>query len=137
MDNVTIYHNPNCGTSRNVLNIIRQTGIELTIIEYLETPPTESVLKQLITQMGISPRELLRTNVPEFDKHHLSDPNKTDQEMIDAMMTDPILINRPIVVTAKGTKLCRPSEEVLEILPRTLEQAYIKEDGEIIHPNLN
>ena len=134
MNHVTIYHNPNCGTSRNVLAIIRAVGIEPTIIEYLKTPPTEQELKQLLSQMGISARELLRTNVPEFEKHNLKD-NKLEQDIFDAMMIDPILINRPIVITEKGTLLCRPSERVLEILPKSLDKDFIKEDGEIVYSN--
>ena len=134
MNHVTIYHNPNCGTSRNVLAIIRAVGIEPTIIEYLKTPPTEQELKQLLSQMWISARELLRTNVQEFEKHNLKD-NKLEQDIIDAMMIDPILINRPIVITEKGTLLCRPSERVLEILPKSLDKDFIKEDGEIVYSN--
>lgn len=134
MHQVTIYHNPNCGTSRNVLAIIRAVGIEPNIIEYLKTPPTEQELKQLLLQMDISARELLRTNVPEFEKHDLQ-KDKMEQEIIDAMMTNPILINRPIVVTEKGTLLCRPSEKVLSILPKSLDKDFIKEDGEVISGN--
>lgn len=102
MAEVTIYHNPSCGTSRNVLAMIRQVGIEPRVIEYIQTPPTEETLKELLARMQISVRELLRTNVPEFDKHGLADEGKTDQDIIDAMMVDPILINRSIVVTEKG-----------------------------------
>lgn len=131
MNQVTIYHNPNCGTSRNALAMIRAVGIEPQIIEYLKTPPTEKELKELLVQMGISAKELLRTNVPEFEKHHLKE-DKSEQDIIDAMMIDPILINRPIVVTEKGTLLCRPSERVLEVLPKSLDKDFIKEDGEII-----
>ena len=121
MHQVTIYHNPNCGTSRNVLAIIRAVGIEPNIIEYLKTPPTEQELKQLLLQMDISARELLRTNVPEFEKHDLQ-KDKMEQEIIDAMMTDPILINRP-------------TEKVLSILPKSLDKEFIKEDGEVISGN--
>lgn len=135
MAEVTIYHNPSCGTSRNVLAMIRQVGIEPRVIEYLQMPPTEETLKELLARMQISVRELLRTNVPEFDKHGLADEGKTDQDIIDAMMVDPILINRPIVVTEKGVKLCRPSEVVLEILPVSLETVFTKEDVEIVSPN--
>ena len=131
MNQVTIYHNPNCGTSRNALAMMRAVGIEPQIIEYLKTPPTEKELKELLVQMGISAKELLRTNVPEFEKHHLKE-DKSEQDIIDAMMIDPILINRPIVVTEKGTLLCRPSERVLEVLPKSLDKDFIKEDGEII-----
>lgn len=135
MAEVTIYHNPSCGKSRNVLAMIRQVGIEPRVIEYLQTPPTEETLKELLARMQISVRELLRTNVPEFDKHGLADESKSNQDIIDAMMLDPILINRPIVVTEKGVKLCRPSEVVLEILPVSLETVFTKEDGEIVSPN--
>lgn len=131
MNQVTIYHNPNCGTSRNVLAMIRAVGIEPQIIEYLQTPPKEKELKQLLVQMGISAKELLRTNVPEYEKLHLQEA-KSEQAIIDAMMIEPILINRPIVVTEKGTLLCRPSERVLEILPKSLDKDFIKEDGEIV-----
>ncbi|MGT2754798.1 arsenate reductase (glutaredoxin) [Streptococcus ovis] len=135
MEDVIIYHNPNCATSRNVLAMIRQVGIEPTIIEYLQTPPTEETLKALLAQMQMSARELLRTNVPEFDKHGLADVHKTEQEIMDAMIQDPILINRPVVVTEKGTALCRPSEVVLSILPIPLREAFVKEDGEVVSPN--
>lgn len=135
MAEVTIYHNPSCGTSRNVLAMIRQVGIEPRVIEYLQTPPTEETLKELLARMQNSARELLRTTVPEFDKHGLADAGKSNQDIIDAMMLDPILINRPIVVTEKGVKLCRPSEVVLEILPVSLETVFTKEDGEIVSPN--
>ncbi|AEH56849.1 arsenate reductase (glutaredoxin) [Streptococcus parasanguinis] len=131
MEQVTIYHNPNCGTSRNALAIIRAVGIEPTIIEYLKTPPTEQKLRQLLLQMNMSARELLRTNVPEFEEYDLQ-KDKTEQDIINAMMVEPILINRPIVVTDKGTLLCRPSEKVLNILPKSLDKDFIKEDGEII-----
>lgn len=131
MNQVTIYHNPNCGTSRNVLAMIRAVGIEPQIIEYLQTPPKEKELKQLLVQMGISAKELLRTNVPEYEKLNLQEA-KSEQAIIDAMMIEPILINRPIVVTEKGTLLCRPSERVLEILPKSLDKDFIKEDGEIV-----
>lgn len=131
MEQVTIYHNPNCGTSRNALAIIRAVGIEPTIIEYLKTPPTEQKLRQLLLQMNMSARELLRTNVPEFEEYDLQ-KDKTEQDIINVMMVEPILINRPIVVTDKGTLLCRPSEKVLNILPKSLDKDFIKEDGEII-----
>ncbi|MGT2802266.1 arsenate reductase (glutaredoxin) [Streptococcus henryi] len=131
MEQVTIYHNPNCGTSRNALAIIRAVGIEPTIIEYLKTPPTEQKLRQLLLQMNMSARELLRTNVPEFEEYDLQ-KDKTEQDIINAMIVEPILINRPIVVTDKGTLLCRPSEKVLNILPKSLDKDFIKEDGEII-----
>lgn len=131
MNKVTIYHNPNCGTSRNVLAMIRAVGIEPQIIEYLKTPPKEKELQQLLVQMGISAKELRRTNVPEFEKYHLQEA-KSEHDIIDAMMIEPILINRPIVVTEKGTLLCRPSERVLEVLSKSLDKDFVKEDGEIV-----
>ena len=117
MSEVTIYHNPNCGTSRNVLGLIRNAGIEPTIIEYLKTPPDRQTLLGLIERMGIRVRELLRRKGTPSDELRLDDPKLTDDQLIDAMLANPILINRPIVVTALGVKLCRPSEIVLEILP--------------------
>ncbi|MFU2205083.1 arsenate reductase (glutaredoxin) [Streptococcus pluranimalium] len=134
MEKIIIYHNPNCGTSRNVLSMIRHAGIEPTVIEYLKTPPSREQLLDLLDKMDITPRELLRKNVPEFDKHGLSDQTLSDEVTIDAMMADTILINRPIVMTSKGTKLCRPSEVLLDILPVPLPSPFVKEDGEIIHP---
>lgn len=134
MEEITIYHNPNCGTSRNVLAMIKHAGIEPTVIEYLINPPSRDQLLDLIDAMGISVRDLLRTNVPEFDKHGLASLDKSDEDIIDAMMVDPILINRPIVITSKGTKLCRPSEKVLDILPKPLLSPFTKEDGEVVYP---
>ena len=115
---VTIYHNPNCGTSRNVLDLIRNAGIEPTIIEYLKAPPDRQTLLGLIKRMGIRVRELLRRKGSPYDELGLDDPKLTDDQLIDAMLANPSLINRPIVVTPLGVKLCRPSEIVLEILPR-------------------
>ncbi|WP_438832751.1 arsenate reductase (glutaredoxin) [Streptococcus pluranimalium] len=134
MEKIIIYHNPSCGTSRNVLAMIRHAGIEPTVIEYLKTPPSREQLLDLLDKMGITPRELLRKNVPEFDKHGLSDQTLSDEVIIDAMMADAILINRPIVMTNKGTKLCRPSEALLDILPVPLPSPFVKEDGENVHP---
>lgn len=134
MEEITIYHNPNCGTSRNVLAMIKHAGIEPTVIEYLINPPSRDQLLDLIDAMGISVSDLLRTNVPEFDKHGLASLDKSDEDIIDAMMVDPILINRPIVITSKGTKLCRPSEKVLDILPKPLLSPFTKEDGEVVYP---
>ncbi|CAM2747621.1 arsenate reductase [Streptococcus agalactiae LMG 14747] len=134
MEKVIIYHNPNCGTSRNVLAMIKHAGIETKVIEYLKTPPSREELVDLLDQMKISPRELLRTNVDEFDKHHLSDETLSDEKIIDAMMADAILINRPIVVTSKGARLCRPSETLLDILPVSLPSPFTKEDDEIVYP---
>lgn len=114
---VTIYHNPACGTSRNVLAMIRQSGEEPEVIEYLKTPPSRAKLAELIAAMGITSRELLRKKGTPYDELGLDDPKWTDDELLGFMVEHPILINRPIVVTPKGTKLCRPSEVVLDILP--------------------
>ena len=130
MSEVTIYHNPNCGTSRNVLGLIRNAGIEPTIIEYLKAPPDRQTLLSLIKRMGIRVRELLRRKGTPFDELGLDDPQWTDDQLIDAMLAEPILINRPIVVTPLGVKLCRPSEMVLDILPTPQRRAFTKEDGE-------
>lgn len=134
MEKVTIYHNPNCGTSRNVLAIIRHAGIEPQVIEYLQNPPSREKLLDLVAAMGISFQELVRKNVPEYNQHGLDKEAVTEDEILDAMMEDPILINRPIVVTRKGTKLCRPSEALLEILPVPLPSPCTKEDGEVVNP---
>lgn len=131
---VTIYHNPNCGTSRNVLAMIRQSGEEPEIIEYLKTPPTRERLVALIGEMGIAVRDLLRRKGTPYDELGLDDPGLSDEALIDAMMGHPILINRPIVVTAKGTKLCRPSETVLELLDNPNIGGFSKEDGEVVIP---
>lgn len=130
MSNITIYHNPACGTSRNTLEMIRNSGNEPTIIHYLETPPSRDELVQLIAQMGIAVRALLRTNVEPYETLKLADETLTDEQLIDAMLRHPILINRPIVVTPLGTRLCRPSELVLDILPDGQKGAFTKEDGE-------
>lgn len=114
---ITIYHNPSCGTSRNTLAMIRQSGEEPEVIEYLKTPPSRARLVELIRAMGITPRELLRQKGTPYDELGLDDPKWTDSELIDFMIAHPILINRPIVVTPKGARLCRPSEVVLGILP--------------------
>ena len=116
---VIIYHNPDCGTSRNTLGLIHNAGIEPHVIEYLKTPPTRALLVQLIKRMGISVRALLRKKGTPYDDLGLDDPKLTDENLLDQMMAHPILINRPIVVTPAGVKLCRPSETVLDILPAT------------------
>lgn len=118
MSEVTLYHDPACGTSRNVLALIRNTGEEPTVIEYLKTPPDRSTLKQLIAAMGTPVRDVLRQKGTPYDELGLDDPKWTDDQLIDFMLQHPILINRPIVVTPLGTRLCRPSEAVLDILPR-------------------
>ena len=127
---IIVYHNPACGTSRNTLAMIRNAGIEPHVVEYRKTPPNRKMLVSLIERMGISPRELLREKGTPFHELGLNDPAKTDDELIDAMMADPILINRPIVVTPRGVKLCRPSETVLDLLDTPQQGAFIKEDGE-------
>nr|WP_294501121.1 arsenate reductase (glutaredoxin) [uncultured Rhodopila sp.] len=127
-----IYHNPACGTSRNVLGLIRNSGQEPRIIEYLKTPPSRNELVSLIDRMGISPRDLLRRKGTPYDDLKLDDPALTDDQLIDAMMAHPILINRPIVVTDMGVKLCRPSEAVLDLLPGPQRGAFVKEDGEAV-----
>ncbi|WP_311746608.1 glutaredoxin-dependent arsenate reductase [Proteus penneri] len=130
MNRIVIYHNPNCGTSRNTLEMIRNSGIEPEIIHYLETPPSKYVLEELIADMGISVKALLRKNVEPYDKLELEHINVTDEQLIDYMLKYPILINRPIVVTPLGTQLCRPSEVVLDILPKAQKGAFSKEDGQ-------
>jgi arsenate reductase len=127
---VTIYHNPECGTSRNTLALIRNAGIEPTVIEYLKTPPARETLVDLLRQMGARPREILREKGTPYAELGLGSPELTDGQLIDAMLAHPILINRPIVVTPWGVKLCRPSEVVLDILPIPQKGAFAKEDGE-------
>lgn len=129
---ITIYHNPDCGTSRNTLAMIRQSGEEPRVIEYLKTPPSRDELVGIIAALDIPPRELLRQKGTPYDELNLVDPNKTDDELIEAMMEHPILINRPVVVTPLGTRLCRPSEAVLKILPNPAIGPFTKEDGEIV-----
>lgn len=129
---VTIYHNPQCGTSRNTLAMIRQSGVEPEVIEYVKNPPTRTRLVELIAAMGITPRALLREKGTPYAELGLADPKWTDDELIDAMLKHPILINRPIVVTGKGVRLCRPSEAVLEILPNPSIGRFVKEDGEVV-----
>ena len=130
MSNITIYHNPQCGTSRNVLALIRNSGTEPEIIEYLATPPTREKLVALIAQMAIPVRDLLRRKGTPYDELQLDDPALSDDALIAAMLAHPILINRPIVVTPLATRLCRPSETVLDILPLPQRGAFAKEDGE-------
>ncbi|MGE3067246.1 MAG: arsenate reductase (glutaredoxin) [Hyphomicrobiaceae bacterium] len=129
---ITIYHNPACGTSRNTLAMIRQSGEEPKIIEYLKAPPSRDRLFELIGNMGITPRALLRRKGTPYDELGLGDPKWSDAELIDVMLAHPILINRPIVVTPKGTKLCRPSELVLDILPNPNIGPFTKDDGEVV-----
>ncbi|WP_295531405.1 arsenate reductase (glutaredoxin) [uncultured Pseudacidovorax sp.] len=127
---ITIYHNPACGTSRNTLALIRNTGDEPAVVEYLKTPPDRATLKGLIAAMGIDTRALLRRKGTPYDELGLDDPKWTDEQLVDFMLEHPILIERPIVVTPLGVRLCRPSERVLEILPRPQQGAFTKEDGE-------
>lgn len=136
MQNITIYHNPNCGTSRNTLALIKHQGIEPSIIHYLDNPPDETTLRDLITKMGITPRQLLRINAPPYAEHKLDNLSLTDDDLIQAMLADPLLINRPIVVSDKGVKLCRPSEVVLDLIDTPLTKTFIKEDGEKIEPTI-
>jgi arsenate reductase len=126
---VIIYHNPDCGTSRNTLAMIRNAGVEPHVIEYLKTPPSRTMLKQLISRMGITVRALLREKGTPYAELGLGDPGKTDDQLLDAMLAHPILINRPIVVSPKGVRLCRPSEEVIDLLPPQRGE-FIKEGGE-------
>lgn len=128
--NVTIYHNPACGTSRNTLALIRHAGIEPTVIEYLQNPPSRDTLKTMIADAGLSVREAIREKGTPFAELGLDDPALTDEQLLDAMLEHPLLINRPFVVTPLGTRLSRPSELVLEILPETFTGPFVKEDGE-------
>ncbi|ARP94198.1 arsenate reductase (glutaredoxin) [Bordetella genomosp. 13] len=130
MSSITIYHNPACGTSRNVLGLIRNSGEEPTIIEYLKTPPDAETLRSLIRAMGVPARDVLRQKGTPYDELGLADPTWTDEQLIGFMLEHPILINRPIVVTPLGVRLCRPSEAVLDILPNPQRGAFNKEDGE-------
>ncbi|GAC1346174.1 MAG: arsenate reductase (glutaredoxin) [Bradyrhizobium sp.] len=130
---VTIYHNPACGTSRNTLAMIRQSGVEPEVIEYLKSPPSRARLVELIRAMGIPVRALLREKGTPYAELGLADPNWSDDQLIDFMIAHPILINRPVVVTPKGTRLCRPSETVLDLLENPVG-SFVKEDGEAVSP---
>ena len=127
---IIIYHNPECGTSRNALAMIRNAGIEPHVVEYLKTPPSRAMLESLIDRASLTPRELLREKVTPFAELGLDDPSLSEEQLIDAMMEHPILINRPLVVSPLGVKLCRPSEEVLDLIPAQQQAAFAKEDGE-------
>ena len=129
---IIIYHNPDCGTSRNTLAMIRNAGIEPHVIEYLKTPPARSLLVQLISRARLTPRTVLREKGTPYAELGLGNPALTDDQLLDAMMAHPILINRPLVVTPIGVKLCRPSELVLDILPAAQRGAFVKEDGEAV-----
>jgi arsenate reductase len=130
MADITIYHNPQCGTSRNTLALIRNSGAEPEVIEYLKTPPSRDTLRQLAAQTGEPVRALMRSKEKQYAELQLDNPALSDEQLLDAMLAHPILINRPIVVTPLGTRLCRPSEAVLDILPAPQQGAFTKEDGE-------
>jgi arsenate reductase len=132
MNTVTIFHNPQCGTSRNTLALIRNAGIEPQVVLYLQTPPTRAELVQLIADCGLSVRAVLRSKGDVYDALQLDAPTLSDDALLDAMVAHPILINRPIVVTPLGTRLCRPSELVIDILPQPQQGAFTKEDGEVV-----
>ncbi|MFZ5748162.1 MAG: arsenate reductase (glutaredoxin) [Pseudomonadota bacterium] len=127
---IVVYHNPECGTSRNVLGLIRNAGIEPHVVEYLKSPPTRAMLAQLIARAGITPRDLLREKGTPFAELGLDDPALSDDALLDAMIAHPLLINRPLVVSPLGVRLCRPSETVLDLLPAAQRGAFAKEDGE-------
>jgi arsenate reductase (glutaredoxin) len=130
---VTIYHNPACGTSRNTLEIIRHAGFEPVVIEYLKTPPSKAQLAKMIAEAGLSVREAIREKGTPYEELGLADPALSDDQLLDAMIATPLLINRPLVVTEIGTRLCRPSELVLDILPaNAFTSAFVKEDGEAV-----
>ncbi|MEP7243843.1 MAG: arsenate reductase (glutaredoxin) [Gammaproteobacteria bacterium] len=135
MSPVTIYHNPQCGTSRNTLALIRNAGIEPTVVEYLRDPPAREQLAAMIAAAGLSVRQALREKGTLFQELGLDNAALTDAQLLDAMIAHPILINRPFVVTGRGTRLCRPSEAVLEILPQPQRGAFAKEDGEVVIDN--
>ncbi len=129
---IIVYHNPECGTSRNTLGLIRNAGIEPHVVEYLKTPPTRELLVQLIARAEISPRELLREKGTPYAELGLGDTALSDDELLDAMIAHPILINRPLVISPLGVKLCRPSEAVLDLLPSAQQGAFAKEDGQLV-----
>lgn len=129
---VIIYHNPDCGTSRNTLAMIRQSGVEPTVVEYLKTPPDRATVTRLIADAGLTVREALRKKDTPYEKLGLGDPTRSDDELLEAVAEHPILLNRPFVVTPKGTRLCRPSEVVLDILENPDIGPFTKEDGEVI-----
>lgn len=129
---IVIYHNPDCGTSRNALAMIRNAGIEPHVVEYLKTPPSRALLESLIARAGMTPRALLREKGTPYAELGLADESLSDAALIDAMMAHPILINRPLVVSPLGVRLCRPSEEVLDLLPRRQQAAFSKENGEAV-----
>lgn len=132
MSQITIYHNPNCGTSRNTLALIRNSGIEPIVVEYLKTPPTRDELKSLLLRMGATVRDVLRQKGTPYDELDLGNPKWTTEQLLDFIEQHPILLNRPIVVTPLGVRLCRPSETVLDILPGPQQGSFTKEDGEVV-----
>ena len=132
MSNITIYHNPKCGTSRNVLAMIRNSGVEPTVVEYLKTPPSKAELQALLQRMGVGVRDVLRQKGTPYDELDLANPKWSDDELLDFIGQHPILLNRPIVVTPLGARLCRPSEAVLDILPNPQQGPFTKEDGEVV-----
>ena len=132
MSNITIYHNPKCGTSRNVLAMIRNSGVEPTVVEYLKTPPSKAELQALLQRMGVGVRDVLRQKGTPYDELDLANPKWSDDELLDFIGQHPILLNRPIVVTRLGARLCRPSEAVLDILPNPQQGPFTKEDGEVV-----
>lgn len=132
MTDITIYHNPACGTSRNTLALIRNSGVEPQVIEYLKTPASKAQLQTLLATLGIGARDLLRQKGTLFDELKLADPSWSDDALLDFMAEHPILMNRPIVLTPLGARLCRPSEAVLDILPTPQRGAFAKEDGEVV-----
>jgi arsenate reductase len=136
MSTITIYHNPKCGTSRNVLALIRNAGIEPMVIEYLKTPPSRAELVTLIAATGAPVRDAIRAKEAIYSELNLADPALNDDALIDAMLAHPILINRPLVVTPLGTRLCRPSEAVLDLLPAPQQGPFAKEDGEVVIDDL-
>ena len=132
MTDIVIYHNPVCGTSRNVLELIRNSGVEPHVIEYLKTPPSRALLKEMIGRASMTPRALLREKGTPYAELGLGDAALSDDALLDAIMAHPILINRPLVVSPLGVKLCRPSEAVLDLLPSAQQGAFAKEDGELV-----
>jgi len=132
MSSITIYHNPACGTSRNTLALIRNSGVEPEVIEHLKTPPSKERLQELLAAMGITPRALLREKGTPYAELDLANPQWSDDALLDFMLAHPILINRPVVITPLGSRLCRPSELVLDILPQPQQGAFSKEDGEAV-----
>lgn len=132
MSDITIYHNPKCGTSRNVLALIRNSGVEPTVVEYLKTPLDRPALRALLARLQVGVREVLRQKGTPYDELDLDNPAWTDEQLLDFVVQHPILLNRPIVVTPLGAKLCRPSEQVLDILPQPQQGAFNKEDGEAV-----